>query len=103
MVVYLQGKIGDDLLIFEKNEKGLWSTTVPFIESGRYVIRLCAVDEAGNESYYATAIFTVDIESLVMKIEFVSYGAEIKGEYEATIESKGYNAEVVKFDTKESR
>ena len=63
-VVKLIGKADNFELVFAQNEKGLWETTVPFDEDGIYILDLLAVDEAGNESRYAIALFTVDTSNI---------------------------------------
>lgn len=45
-------------------DKTQWSAVVPKVESGSYVVELYAVDTAGNESHYATAIYTIDEATL---------------------------------------
>lgn len=45
-------------------DKTQWSAVVPKVASGSYVVELYAVDSAGNESHYATAIYTIDEATL---------------------------------------
>lgn len=66
-VVRVIGKADHFELVFTQNEKGLWNATVPFAKDGVYIIDLLAVDEAGNESRYAKALFTVDTSNIHCK------------------------------------
>ena len=68
-VVSLYGKVDSTSVIFRLNDKGLWETTVPFNQDGMYIVDLIAVDEAGNESYYATVLFTVNTSNINCKVQ----------------------------------
>lgn len=66
-VAKLIGRADEFELVFKQNERGLWETTVPFDDDGVYIIDLLAVDEAGNESRFAKALFTVDATNIHCK------------------------------------
>lgn len=90
MVVQVYGEIENHQIIFKQNEKGLWETAIPFLESGKYIIRLYAVDEAGNESYCATAIYTIDTEKIAATLEIIEYAANIEKLYETNTKITDY-------------
>lgn len=98
MVAQVYGKIADKTIIFDRDEKGLWKATVPFSASGKYVVSLYATDEAGNEAYYATILYTLDIESLTVNIYVIDYAADVSQDYEAVILDNGYSACIVSFE-----
>lgn len=82
MVTQVYGTMADKQIIFDINEDGLWTATVPAVPSGLYVIALYALDEAGNEAYVATAICAVDVCALVASIEIIDYdGSLSSGDY----------------------
>ncbi len=98
MVIQVYGEIDNHRIIFEQNKKGLWETAVPFLDSGKYIVKLYAVDDAGNESYYATAIYTIDIEKITATIEIIEYGAFAKELYDASITLLDYEAKILTFE-----
>nr|DAL90301.1 MAG TPA: hypothetical protein [Caudoviricetes sp.] len=98
MVVSVYGEIENHRIIFRQNEKGLWETTVPFLSSGKYLVTLYAVDQAGNTSYYATAIYTVDTEKITATLEIIEYAAQAKERYDARIEVMDYEAQITLFE-----
>lgn len=60
MVEKMVGKADGFEIIFTPHG-GLWKATVPRkIDSGNYNVEIRAYDEAGNESYLATVLYTVD-------------------------------------------
>ena len=98
MVVSVYGEIENHRIIFRQNEKGLWETTVPFLSSGKYLVTLYAVDQAGNTSYYATAIYTVDTEKITATLEIIEYAAQAKERYDARITITDYKAQITLFE-----
>lgn len=98
MVVSVYGEIENHRIIFRQNEKGLWETTVPFLSSGKYLVTLYAVDQAGNTSYYATAIYTVDTEKITARLEIIEYAAQAKERYDARITITDYEAQITLFE-----
>lgn len=82
MITRLIGNVDGNETVFSQINEGLWEATVPLDLDGTYVIDLRAVDEAGNESYYATVLFTVDPEKLHVALTFLKYRLEgLKREY----------------------
>ena len=60
MVEKIIGRADGFEIVFSQ-EGGLWVATVPRkIDSGNYNVEIRARDEAGNESYLATVLCTVD-------------------------------------------
>ena len=55
----LTGRVNGETVEFRRRE-GRWEATLPRTLTGRFVVELRAVDEAGNESRYATVLMTVD-------------------------------------------
>lgn len=98
MVISVYGEIENHRIIFSQNEKGLWEATVPFLSSGKYLVTLHAVDEAGNTSYYATAIYTVDTEKIAATLEIIEYAARAEERYDARIEVMDYEAQITLFE-----
>ena len=73
MVAQVKGSVDGQDIIFSRTEGGRWEATVPLDLDGTYVIDLTAIDDAGNESYYATVLFAVDPETLHITMEVLKY------------------------------
>ena len=97
MVAQVYGEIGQDRIIFTQNEQGLWESITPALQSGRYILSLYAVDEAGNESYYATAIYTIDTEQITARLEIIEYAAGVRELIDAEIFMVEYGAQITDF------
>lgn len=69
---------GTDIIFAYDEPSGRWETTVPRDADGRYIVSLWAEDFAGNISYYATVLFTVDIKCMCVCIEWLDFGAQFK-------------------------
>ena len=76
MTTQVWGTLGTSKIIFDKTEGNIWKVTVPFMESGEYIVALYAVDEAGNQSYMATILYTVDLKKLRYEIKMLDYSAQ---------------------------
>lgn len=86
MVVKLTGNINGDAVIFERIQGDEWEATVPASLNGVYIVDLLAVDEAGNETYWAKYILTIDMAALCVHLEPYPYRAELlQPEYYATL------------------
>lgn len=69
MVASVYGTCEGHAIIFtRRGDTDLWDVDVPFDRDGNYVVSLYAVDQAGNESYYATVLFTVQRFCISVKI-----------------------------------
>lgn len=73
MVTRVYGRAGQYNLEFAQTSGGLWTATVPFVESCEYVIDLYAEDEAGNVSYYATYLLTFDASKMQIYLQPMQY------------------------------
>ncbi len=80
MITQVWGTLGSSKIIFDKTDGNIWKVTVPFMESGEYIVALYAVDEAGNQSYMAKILYVVDLEDLYYEIRMLDYSscAEMK-------------------------
>ena len=76
MITQVWGTIGNTRIVFDKTDENIWKTTVPFMESGEYIVALYAVDDAGNQAYMATILYTVDLEKLRYEIKMLDYSAQ---------------------------
>ena len=76
MITQVWGMLGDSRIVFDKTDGNIWKATVPFMESGEYIVALYAVDEAGNQAYMATILYTVDLEKLRYEIKMLDYSAQ---------------------------
>lgn len=81
-------------IAFEKGNDGRWSATMPRLETGRYIVELYAVDDAGNEAYYATIMYSVDTSGMQASITVLEYGAEIEDQIFGEAVASEYLAEI---------
>lgn len=65
MVTRITGAADNYALEFAKGDDGYWSASVPLdLEDGTYYVTLTAWDAAGNSTYYATVLMTVDVTGI---------------------------------------
>lgn len=76
MITQVWGTLGSSKIIFDKTDGNIWKVTVPFMESGEYIVALYAVDEAGNQAYMARILYVVDLEKLRYEIKMLDYSAD---------------------------
>ncbi len=69
MVVKLVGEIDGQEIVFEHKEGDMWTTTIPKIKSGMYIISLSAYDDAGNVGFATKYIVTIDTTMLKVSLE----------------------------------
>lgn len=75
MVAQVYGRCNASDVIFGFDaDAGTWSITVP--AARQYVIELCAVDEAGNEAYFATIEVFFDARNLCWTVRVTDVGAQ---------------------------
>lgn len=74
MINTLHGTVNSSPIIFQRNDDNTWSCEVPYIENGEYVVELYAQDDAGNETYFATILFSIDFKKLVFSFEWLKIG-----------------------------
>lgn len=79
MVAKVYGKCDGQTIMFHRNaDTGRWETAVPFDKDGEYVVEIRAVDDCGNEGYYATLLFTVDTTKLCVKVKVLHLSSQAK-------------------------
>ena len=64
MTTQVWGLLGSSKIIFDRTDGNIWKVTVPFLESGEYIVALYALDDAVNQAYVATILYVVDIETI---------------------------------------
>lgn len=83
-VARVEGVCNGATIIFTPNADGTWDVDVPALPSDTYVVSVTAYDEAGNSAYRALMLFSVDVQSLVVKILPLHFAsAEVPGQYGA--------------------
>ena len=68
MTIQVWGLLGSSKIIFDRTDGNIWKVTVPFLESGEYIVALYALDDAGNQAYVATIL--LDYASKVYRKEY---------------------------------
>lgn len=80
MIVKVYGTANGQTLVFTKAEEtgssSKWTAVTPNLGSGSYVIELHAVDDAGNETYFATVKMTFDSSEMRYQWYILDVGAE---------------------------
>lgn len=74
MIAALVGTVNSSPIVFQRNDDDTWSCEVPYIENGKYVVELYARDEAGNESYFGTILFSIIFKNLAFSFEWIKIG-----------------------------
>ena len=69
MVMRVWGSVNGQEIVFVPRENDIWTCQVPPVEDGEYIVDLYAVDEAGNQAYTATILFTVDSKHLIFTVK----------------------------------
>lgn len=65
MVTRITGTADNHALEFIRGDDGYWSASVPpDLEDGTYYVTLTAWDGAGNSTYYAKVLMTVDVTGI---------------------------------------
>lgn len=59
-VARVYGTVDGVDVVLELAQDGSWSVPVPLDQDGEYVVEIIAEDEAGNQSYLARMLYTVD-------------------------------------------
>lgn len=59
-VAHVFGRVDGAKVVLNKEDGDRWSVPVPFDFDGEYVVEIIAEDEAGNQTYLAKMLYTVD-------------------------------------------
>lgn len=54
------GRVDGSEIVMEQAQGEIWSVPVPLDQDGEYVVEIIAEDEAGNRTYRAKMLYTVD-------------------------------------------
>lgn len=79
MVMRVWGSVNGQEIVFVPRENDIWTCQVPPVEDGEYVVDLYAVDEAGNQAYTATILFTVDSKHLIFTVKVLKIAKQAVG------------------------
>lgn len=82
-VTRVEGVCNGATIIFTRSGDGSWDVNVPTIPSGTYVVSVTAYDEAGNSTYLAMMLFSVDVTKLEVKVMPLHFSSnEVYGQFE---------------------
>ena len=94
MTTQVWGMLGSSKIIFDRTEGDTWKVTVPYLESGEYIVALYAEDVAGNQAYVATILYVVDVEHLRYEIKMMDYAAEVQANgFDINVQMQDYSIE----------
>lgn len=79
MVMRVWGSVNGQEIVFVPRENDIWTCQVPPVEDGEYIVDLYAVDEAGNQAYTATILFTVDSKHLIFTVKVLKIAKQAVG------------------------
>ena len=79
MVVKVWGSVNGYDIVFVPQGDDIWIRQVPPAEDGEYIVDLYAVDEAGNQAYTATILFTVDSKHLIFTVKVLKIAKQAVG------------------------
>lgn len=95
MVVRLEGMVDSVPVVFNRVNRDRWECIVPKTLNGAYVVELTATDEAGNISYTARYILSIDVSALRVKLQRYSYISKVRiGKYYAKLSKTQYGSKV---------
>jgi len=77
MIKRVWGTFNNSDTILSNLGNGTWQTIVPFPPNGVGVISVYAEDEAGNESFVAKLLYTVDTTTLKVSLSVAEYDADL--------------------------
>ena len=108
MVTRLTGTVNGAAVIFQRIHGDEWEATVPSTLNGVYVVDMTAYDDAGNATYWAKYILTVDLSALCVHLVPCPYQAELldtkfradflREVYQEQLVSREYAAEYIRCD-----
>ena len=79
MVKQLTGLLDGHDIVFKNVGGSTWEVEAPPAENGRYIIALYAEDYAGNISYVATILYTVNVDDLYCDAKLIDYESHTEG------------------------
>ena len=79
MVMRVWGSVNGQEIVFVPRENDIWTCQVPPVEDGEYIVDLYAVDEADNQAYTATILFTVDSKHLIFTVKVLKIAKQAVG------------------------
>lgn len=89
MIVSLTGKADNFTLVFTKQPNNKWAAEVPpNIETGRYIVELCAVDQAGNVGYWRGVLHMSQNQRVTLEILKEEYQAWLMNDVEIVINER---------------
>lgn len=65
----LEGKVDSRTVAFTRDDSGQWFAVIPADLDGEYIVEVTAYDDAGNSSFTTSMLFTVDLKTLVVKLQ----------------------------------
>lgn len=77
MIKRVWGTFNNSDTILSNMGNGTWQTIVPFPPDGVGVISVYAEDEAGNKSFVAKLLYTVDPATLKVSLSVAEYDADL--------------------------
>lgn len=99
MTTQVWGMLGSSKIIFDRTDGNIWKVTVPFLESGEYIVALYALDDAGNQAYVATILYVVDLENLRYEIKMLDYAANAQDKgYSIIVQMQDYSIELERLE-----
>ena len=89
MIVSLTGKADNFELVFAKQQNNTWAAEVPpNIETGRYIVELYAVDQAGNVGYWRGVLHMSQNQRVTLEILTDEYQAWLMNDLQIFINER---------------
>lgn len=97
MIARVWGECAAADILFRMRADGLWEAVVPREEGGEYVVEVWAEDEAGNTSYLATLLFSVDPNTLSVRVSTLDVTGAISTFLQFSVSLQAVSAAVTSF------
>lgn len=68
MVTRVFGTVDGTEVVLERVEGNRWNVPVPLDRDGEYVVEIIAEDDAGNRSYIANMLYTVEAGNICIHV-----------------------------------
>ena len=89
MIVSLTGKADNFELVFVKQLNNTWAAEVPpNIETGRYIVELCAVDHAGNIGWWRGVLHMSQNQRVTLEVLTDEYQAWLMNDIQIDINER---------------